>query len=278
MKTCNVCGAVCEDQMKFCANCGAPFEMAEAQPEDRPTSDTVEFQEAFLNSVAEGAEEAVPAEEAVHPEAEEAAEVVEEAAEAAEEAVEIAEETTAEAEAEIAEEIKEPAAELDADTLALHEALQEVPDQEFPGHTPAETPVAAAAAIKPEVLAEEEKPVQKRKERKSMSVFAVLSIIFGIVGVFAGGYACLLFFMDIRIALIFYLPSVLAILFGLLALRSTGRDLPHRGKPLAVLGIILGILAIVLWLVGTFLLRSRTAAEFGTLDIMSVLRVITSKI
>ena len=262
MKTCPKCQASCDDHMKFCLNCGEPF------PEETIAEAAAENTEKTQEIVLETAEKPVEkAEEA----AEAAAGKAEEAQTAAAAMAAGAAQTAAGAVMEEAEE--EPPLtpeELKAAKKFEKEARKEAERE-------AQQIEAARKKAEKDAQKRAEKAIAVRKKagsRQPMSVLAVLAIIFAVVGVFAGGYACLLSFMNLGIAVIFYLPSVLGILFGFLALRSTGRDMIYRGRILAFLGIVIGAVAIVLWIIGTFMLRHYTAVEFGSLDLMNAIQTI----
>ena len=269
MRTCAKCGTVCEDSMKFCSNCGEPFR--EAEDILTAAEEKTEIPELTLEAPASEAFDEDFSDTTVLPEGGETV------------PVKVPQQYDVEEQAEIFPPAPEP--EIPKDT-----------SESIPVKPAAAAPAAGAAAWaaadsgkRPEAEPKrpkkekpvEEKPVREtRAERKAkpISLFAVLSLIFAIIGVFAGGYACLLSFLNIGIALIFFVPAALGIVFGLLGLHGSGSGRPRRGRILAWLGIIIGALAVVLWVIGIIYLRTRTNAEFGTTDLMSVIRLITTSI
>ena len=266
MKICSKCQAECEDQMKFCLNCGTPFEEPAPSPEN--PEPVLELPDELKKAVKEEEPK----------EAELPDELIEE----------ISRPTKPIPAASVfAASESEPSKPISDASAAAPESEPSKPIPDASAAAPASEPSRPVPAAPAEEYDDEEyddeydddeEELTSGKVKKTMSVFSVLSVIFGIIGVFTGGYACLLSFLNILIALAFYLPSVLAIVFGLLALRSTGRGRKHKGRILAFLGIILGVLSLVLWVIGTFYLRGVVAAEFGTMDLMSVVRVITTKL
>lgn len=141
---------------------------------------------------------------------------------------------------------------------------------------------AAAAAVSPEpakaaAAKQSAKPKKKKsKSKKPLSVLAVLSLIFSLIGLVSGGYACLFTFMDFGTAAVFFIPSVIAIVLGLIALTGTGKDKAKRGKPLAIAGLLIGVLSIALWIVGAFFLHHLVKDKYGNEDLMSAIRAILS--
>ena len=332
MKICAKCKTECEDQMKFCLNCGEPFRMSEADMSELGGTSQKEMDNpfAFLDEMENKEETAVKPELVIELEPEVEAkpaaepEPMAEAAPAAEPEPATEAEPAAEpepvAEAKPAAEPEsvaeaEPAAEAEsaaeaepvaeAEPAAETEPVAEAAPAAEPEPAAAPEPVAKAEpAAEPEPVAKAEpaarpepvptpvsahaaaerpqpqkntEPARPVKTKRTMSVFAVLSIIFAIIGIFAGGYGCVLSFYKLLIGLAFFLPSVLGVIFGLVALRNTGRDRAHRGRILAFAGIILGALSVVFWLIGFFYLRGTVAAEYGTVDLMSAVRLITMK-
>lgn len=260
MKTCPKCGTACEDQVKFCLNCGEPF------PEESKIAAPAGGAEPDFEEPAAGGEFADTIADAKSGAAAAASESAGTAAGAgyAESAAGIG---ITESPASFG---PAPGVDITPNTGAAP-SPGPAPSPGFMPVSDIEEDARQKRKNKKELLEE------GRPEKKTMSVFAVLSVIFAIIGVFAGGYGCLISFLNFGIALLFYLPSVLGIVFGLIAVSQTGRDRKHKGRILAFAGLIIGALAIVLWLIATFYLRGAVRAEFGTMDLMSVIRVITTK-
>ena len=106
---------------------------------------------------------------------------------------------------------------------------------------------------------------------------AVLSMIFSLIGLASGGYACLFTFMDLKTAAIFFIPGVLGIVFGLIGIASTGKESGKRGRALAVVGLIIGLASIVLWIAGAFVLRNAVREKYGNTNLMSAIRTILDR-
>jgi hypothetical protein len=70
------------------------------------------------------------------------------------------------------------------------------------------------------------------------SGFAVASLVLGIIGFFLNPL------------------SILAVIFGAIALSQSGKNPAFRGKGMAVAGLVMGIIVIILWVVIIFLLGS----------------------
>ena len=82
--------------------------------------------------------------------------------------------------------------------------------------------------------------------------FSIASLILGIVGIFlgvlgAGCWAAGALFPAVRIlAILFFLPNILAIVFGIMGIRKASRQ-GFSGKGLAIAGLILGIIFLIIW-------------------------------
>ncbi|MBR6231231.1 MAG: hypothetical protein IKR00_04770 [Lachnospiraceae bacterium] len=110
--------------------------------------------------------------------------------------------------------------------------------------------------------------------KKPVSVIAVIALICSIAGCISSAYGMIIVFGNLVAGLAFLLPGVLGILLGFLASSSTGRGKPKKGRAISVIAIILGIAGIAFWLVVVLILRHMAAGDFGTGDMIGILRTI----
>lgn len=228
MKTCSKCQTVCEDSMKFCLNCGAPFKSAEA-----------EIADALASS-------AVPV---------------------------------------------EPVNEINVDDIKIKEY---VPTPE-PAQAP---PVIDIPEPKMPFYDEEEEDDEDDEDyydddddddyddddyyeddgvKKPISPLSVIALICAIIGLFSSGYGAVLSFVNLGISIAFFVPSILGIIFGIIAASVTGRGHKRSGKAMAVISVILSIVGIIFWIVCIFIVKGQTKSLYGASDIISVVRLIVEK-
>lgn len=111
-------------------------------------------------------------------------------------------------------------------------------------------------------------------EKKKVSVIAVVALICSIAGCISSAYAMLIVFGNLPAGLVFFVPGVLGILLGFAGFSSTGKGKPKKGKVISVIAIILGIAGIAFWVVVMLILRHMAAGEYGTGDMIGILRTI----
>ena len=254
MWVCSKCGCSNEDDNKFCSDCGLPYaEAAETIIEKISEPEAVkEIGTAAAGGVdvaaAAAASQAKAAKEAEQQRQEqlmkEAAKEQEEAAKKARKAAE-KEVKKAEKKARKAEE-----------KAALAREAAYGPGPGGPGGM---------------------EPPREKSVGIAQRILGPLSIIAGLIGLFSGGYAVILSFLNFTTALIFFVPSVLAILFGVICLIIGVKRKTKKVQALAVIGLILGLLGLVVWVVIMMILRGRVISLTGGTELMDVLKMLINR-
>ncbi len=95
-------------------------------------------------------------------------------------------------------------------------------------------------------------------EKKKTSGVSIASLVLGIVGIFTGimaagcwGAGALLPSFRI-LAIVLYLPNILAIVFGIMGISKATKQ-GFSGKGLAIAGLVLGIVFLLIWMVYGYL-------------------------
>ena len=98
--------------------------------------------------------------------------------------------------------------------------------------TPISTLMIAQIPVSPDTVTVQTEPMPRT------SGFAVTSLVLGIIAFIPP----------------FFLSSILAIIFGGIAMGKTGRDPNLAGRGMAITGLVLGIIVVVIWVVLIFFL------------------------
>ena len=229
MKICAVCKAECQDNMKFCLNCGNPFPISseavilEEKSEEKEEATDQGKEEISEEPIKENKEQANKNEESekikkIEPPSEET------------------------------DEAKEP------------EVLK--------NDVPAEKIEAVHKETDDEYEDDDEYYEDEDISNKPMSVTAVISLIFAIIGVVSCGFGCVLSFSNLLYAAAFFVPALVGAILGIVGMMTSGRNTPNRGKPLAIIGTVISLISIILWIVCIFLLKNQAS------DMMSVISII----
>lgn len=267
MWVCGKCGCTNEDTNKFCSDCGAPYEEA-AETVITPATEEAEekeiassSQEGFVNVAAAAAvgEANIAREE----EKERREQLMKEAAKEQEEA-----EKRARKEAEKDRKRAEKQARKDA-AKAEKRAEKEAAKMAEKGMVP---PPAGGRGPRPDDI-----PEGGRETNIAQKILGPLSIICGLIGVFSGGYAAIISFLNFTTGLLFFIPSVLAVLFGLICLIIGVRKQTRKVQVLAIIGLILGLLGLVGWVIIMMMLRSQVITQTGGTELMDVLRMLLNR-
>ena len=144
-------------------------------------------------------------------------------------------------------------------------------EQELPPASPAQPEDKKEKKEKKHKEPKEPKPEIPRKDRR-LSICSLISLICGLVGAFAGAFGCIFTFVSLTYAIIFYAFSVLAIIFGLIAVLLTKKGSKYKGRGIAITGIVLGVAFLLFWIIVSIVLKGQVYLEYGTTDLMSLFR------
>lgn len=254
MWVCSKCGCSNEDSNKFCSDCGLPYAEA-AETIIEKVSESEEAKEIGASAAggvdvaaAAAASQAKAAKEA---EAQRQEQLMKEAAKEQEEAAKKARKA-AEKEVKKAEKKARKAEE----KAALAREAAYGPGMGGPGGM---------------------EPPHDKGPGVTQRIFGPLSIIAGLIGLFSGGYAAILSFLNFTTALIFFVPSVLAVIFGVICLIVGVKRKTRKGQALAVIGLILGLIGLVAWIVIMLILRGRVLSLTGGTELMDVLKMLINR-
>ncbi len=83
---------------------------------------------------------------------------------------------------------------------------------------------------------------------KTSNGFGIAALVLGLVGIFIGAAAIPMGVISMGLAILFLVPSMLAIVFGLAGIMKRRKDPNYGGYGLAIAGLVLGIIFFLIYL------------------------------